>query len=318
MFRQLVHEQGVLWNAKINSDNYYILGTNQNGYIYGTVCSSGTQRTIVSNIVPVVGTSYTIMFAGDGNNIRLCVNGIQAGNDTTYVEPAGNLPTNMYVGSSSTGSNQCNGIIDDLRISTRARTLTEHQAAYSSGQALPIDDATTLKMNFDGDLYTTDLYGTGILPYWNYTSASLGGGWNSLANTFNLNLLLSKSLFSVPGRGIAIGESITYNSIDGRNGPLGIGWHLGSNAVLTECKDGSVVYNGGDGSAYTFIPDGSGGYTSPAGIYLTLSKISAGSFTITDKNQNIYSFQNSHQPRLLTGTTIPPSIPIIATEGWPL
>ena len=147
-------------------------------------------------------------------------------------------------------------------------------------------------MSFDGNLYTTDMWGTGILPYWNYSTASLGGGWDTSVNTFNLNLIMSKALFDIPGRGLPIGESITYNSIDGRNGPLGIGWHLGSDTSLIETRDGSVVYNDGDGSAYIFTPNGSRGYTSPPGIYLTLQKTAPGNDTITDKSQNVYTYQN--------------------------
>ncbi|SHL06806.1 hypothetical protein, partial [Desulforamulus aeronauticus] len=41
--------------------------------------------------------------------------------------------------------------VDDLRISNRARTLVEHQAAFQSNQPLPIDVDTTLKMNFDNN-----------------------------------------------------------------------------------------------------------------------------------------------------------------------
>lgn len=86
----------VLWFAHAYSDyDYMILGTNSSGYLYGTVCRSGTtppyppdppfvSYSIVSNLVPTVGSSYSIMFAGDGNNIRLCINGEQIGSDKPY------------------------------------------------------------------------------------------------------------------------------------------------------------------------------------------------------------------------------------------
>ena len=45
---------------------------------------------------------------------------------------------------------QCNGLIDDLRISNRARTDEEIAAAYASNQPLPVDQYTTYKMGFDG------------------------------------------------------------------------------------------------------------------------------------------------------------------------
>lgn len=51
--------------------------------------------------------------------------------------------------------NNYGALVDDLRISNRARTLEEHQSAYASGQPLPVDDATTYKLNFDGHLQPT-------------------------------------------------------------------------------------------------------------------------------------------------------------------
>ena len=225
-----------------------------------------------------------------GTTLEIFVNGVLRA--TGSATALGSFSPTAFIGSHFVSINQMNGLIDDLRISNRARTAAEAQAAYNSNQPLPIDDSTTFKMSLDGNLYTTDMWGTGIQPYWNYSTASLGGGWNTSVNTFNLNLIMSKSIFDISGRGLPIGENITYNSIDGRNGPLGIGWHLGSDTSLVETRDGSVVYNDGDGSAYIFTSNGSGGYTSPPGIYLTLQKTAPGNYTITDKSQNIYTYQN--------------------------
>ena len=105
-------------------------------------------------------------------------------------------------------------------------------------------------------------------------------------------MVLSKSLFQIPGRGIPIGESITYNSQDGTNGQLGLSWHLGSDTSLTEKSDGSVIYVSGDGSSHCFTPNGNGGYNAPTDIYLTLQKDINGYFKITDKNQNVRTYSN--------------------------
>jgi len=134
---------------------------------------------------------------------------------------------------------------------------------------------------------------SGFKSYWNYSNMSLGGGWNASVNTYNLNLVLGKTLFTIPGRGFPLGESITYNSMDLRGGPLGQSWHLGSDITVIENNNGDVVYNAGDGSIYTFKPDGSGGYIAPAGVYLIMEKVGSGNFTITDKNQNVYTFQDN-------------------------
>ena len=44
-------------------------------------------------------------------------------------------------------------IIDDLRISSIARANTEIQSTYQSNQPLPLDEYTTCKLGFDGNLY---------------------------------------------------------------------------------------------------------------------------------------------------------------------
>jgi hypothetical protein len=48
-----------------------------------------------------------------------------------------------------------NGLIDDLRISSRARTDEEILAAYASGQPLPADEWTTYKLDFDDKVRIT-------------------------------------------------------------------------------------------------------------------------------------------------------------------
>jgi|GEM_PF-3214627 RHS repeat-associated core domain len=300
-------DERVLWYTQANSTNYWILGTNASGYLYGTVCKAGTSYTITSSIIPSVGTSYSIMFAGNGSIIRLCVNGAQIGSDTTYSEPTISLPGTMYIGCSNEETNQCNGTIDDFRISSRARTVAEHQEAYNSNEPLPIDDSTTVKFNFDGSVnnsnsYTPEITGTGVMPYWNYTSGSLGGGWSQSVNTYNLNLLINKSLFNIPGRGIPIQDGLTYNSLDSEKGPVGIGWHLNSDMSLTETEDGSIIFNGGDGSGITFSANSDGSYTSPPGIYLTLEDLDipyTTSYSITDKDQTVYTFTDGKLTKIV-------------------
>ncbi|MGD0855669.1 MAG: RHS repeat-associated core domain-containing protein [Dehalococcoidia bacterium] len=127
--------------------------------------------------------------------------------------------------------------------------------------------------------------GGGVESWWNYTGMDLGGGWKASVNTWNLNLFISKPLFSIPGRGMALGESITYNSASGA-------WVFGNNTSLVVNSDGSVTYNKSDGGSYTFTPNGSGGYTAPPGVYLTLINNSAGNFTIQDKYNNQYNYVN--------------------------
>ncbi|ATW27221.1 RHS repeat-associated core domain-containing protein [Candidatus Formimonas warabiya] len=213
------------------------------------------------------------------------LNGVLKGSVAPAYLPS-EFTSTAYIGSWCSG-NQFDSILDDFRISSIARSDSDILANYQSNQPFPLDIFTTFKLNFDGGTsgYTTVQSGPGMESYWNYTSMNLGGGWNASVNTWNQNLILTKPLFSIPGRGLAIGENIAYNSISKT-------WTFGNNTSLVENQDGSVTYNKGDGGAYTFTPNGSGGYTAPAGVYLTLQKNSTGNFTIFDKYKNTYNYVN--------------------------
>jgi len=55
----------------------------------------------------------------------------------------------MYIGHNPRVGEQCNSLIDDLRISNRARSDAEILAAYQSGKPLQRDEWTTYKADFD-------------------------------------------------------------------------------------------------------------------------------------------------------------------------
>lgn len=144
-----------LWEIYIDANNFYRLIITPSGVAYLEVTSGGVAKSILGSVVLAVGQSYSFMVSGNGSVIRLCQDGVQVGTDLAYTEPVGTLPTNMHLGCASWGSNQANGIISDFRISSRARTLEEHQAYYASGLPLTVDDATTYLMSCDGTLQPT-------------------------------------------------------------------------------------------------------------------------------------------------------------------
>jgi len=138
-----------LWYICIDSNNYYNLMLDWSSAWWAEIRSGGTSR-VISGGSTSVGGIYNVMLTGDGSIMRLFVNGAQIGSDLTYTEQVGTLPVNMYIGSKYNSSAQLNGIIDNLRISSRARTLAEHQAAYQSLYTADID--TTILLPFNGNL----------------------------------------------------------------------------------------------------------------------------------------------------------------------
>jgi len=152
----------MLWVNYIDGSNFYAIAIDTTGHIYARTNTNGTPTTITDTNVVVLGSAYYITFSGDGSNLRLCVNGTQIGTDTAYTEPVGALPTNMNIGFYTGTSYPANGLIDDLRISNRARTLAEHQTAYTSGQPLTYDSVTTFKASFDDPANTTYSIGSAV------------------------------------------------------------------------------------------------------------------------------------------------------------
>ncbi len=237
-----------------------------------------------TGFVPTVGVPYRLGITWSGTQTNIYIDGVKKVTANRSIS----IGNTIFLGSYKSAGYESNAIVDDLAISSIARTDAEMLASGTSSSPLLLDAATTCKLNFDNSTggYTIIQSGSGIEPYWNYTSTGLGGGWQAAVNTWNLNLILSKPLFLIPGRGMPIGESITYNS------NLGGTWTFGNNTRVSESPDGSVTYNKSDGGSYTFTPNGSGGYTAPPGVYLTLQKNGSGNFTILDKNKNTYNYVN--------------------------
>jgi hypothetical protein len=74
--------------------------------------------------------------------------------------PSLSFGASFRIGSNYLGGEFIDSLIDDLRISSRARTDEEIAAAYASGQPLPVDEHTTLKMPFNNSL---DAFGSKIV-----------------------------------------------------------------------------------------------------------------------------------------------------------
>lgn len=123
--------QHVLWQYRIDANNSAILFIYA-GALYLQVFSAGTVYQITGATVAVGGV-YTIVTSGDGAHIRMCMNGVQVGPDTVYVEPVGVLPATMSVGcSSDVAGLESDCIIDELRIDKIAHTAEEVASWYKA------------------------------------------------------------------------------------------------------------------------------------------------------------------------------------------
>lgn len=111
-----------------------------------------TEQSLSSSITPSAGSEHYITFTWSADGRFLYIDGQQVG-FLARTGPIG-FTSSAYIGTwgANTGTN-LNGIISDIRISNRARTLEEHQTYIASGPQ--VDDATTLMMTLNGTLLPT-------------------------------------------------------------------------------------------------------------------------------------------------------------------
>jgi len=120
----------------------------------------GSSEAILTSVTTLqAGIWYYVAFTWSPSGRKLYVNGVLEASNTR----SNNLgfATLAKIGSwLSIGYGYLDGLIDDLRISNRARSDAEIQAAYRNNQPLPVDAWTTLKLDFNGDLSTQ----SGVIP----------------------------------------------------------------------------------------------------------------------------------------------------------
>lgn len=103
----------------------------------------------ISVAKPSVGWHY---FADkwSASEMALLIDGVKVGSITNPNLPSSFADTVLSIGCRPDSPyDNINTLIDDLRISNRARTDEEIATAYASGQPLPVDSSTTCRLTFD-------------------------------------------------------------------------------------------------------------------------------------------------------------------------
>lgn len=141
----------------------------------------------------------------------------------------------------------------------------------------------TLPPNVNPDRYL----GQGANPHQNDPTGTL----QDPVNTYSGNYTHAMTDLALPGRGLAIAVTRTYNSVRSAiDGPLGPGWSHPYGAALRLDPDGTVTFISEDGSAIPFRPDGAGGYAGDPGVLSRLAPVTGGGFTLTRRDGLRYAF----------------------------
>lgn len=145
----------------------YVNTTDRISALYGT--GAGGTITLAGSPI-VVNTWYHAAVTWDADGGRLYQNGVLIGSSATV--PAEWTAVDVTFGASSAGGAQLNGIIDDVRISSRARTAAEIAATYNSGAPAPIDADTTYKLSLDQTLAVEGRGGRRTSPAYDLSEVS--------------------------------------------------------------------------------------------------------------------------------------------------
>ena len=128
-------------------------------------------------------------------------------------------------------------------------------------------------------------YGTG--------SGVFGPSWVARhaepVNTASGNYDTQVTDLSMPGRGISLAFTRTYNSLDPTVGPLGPGWSFSYGAHLAFDASGNATFFADDGAQYVFAANGSGGFVTPPGSTARLAP-ETGGYVLTRQDQLAYHF----------------------------
>ena len=116
-------------------------------------------------------------------------------------------------------------------------------------------------------------------------------------NTATGNYIYNKVDLKLPGIGMPFVFERAYNSQDGTDGPLGIGWNHSYNAKLTVDGSNNVTIRWGDSRTDTYKSNGSGGFTPPQhlAVFDKLTAIAGGGYTLLKKDQTVYKFDVSNR-----------------------
>ncbi|WP_147463398.1 RHS repeat-associated core domain-containing protein [Cellulomonas triticagri] len=120
------------------------------------------------------------------------------------------------------------------------------------------------------------------------------------------NLQVTASGLVAPGVTGDLPVDLAYNSLAIGSGtiqdqpvsPFGRGWFPTAAHTLSAQGDGSIVLHAGSGQAATFVPNGTGGWTPPAGITADLVPATGGGWTLTDhSSQQKWTFDAAGLPQ---------------------
>ncbi len=138
---------------------------------------------------------------------------------------------------------------------------------------------------------------SGSATHRNITKPNIPGPYGMQVNSFTGNLFHQRNDVSIPGRGLPIDLTFSYNSGLTKNDfGFGKGWTANFNMIYQRTP-GLVTIRCEDGRKDKFT-EGPGGYTPPVGVFADLSEYTPGKFLLRTKYGMQYFFDDSTHKKL--------------------
>ncbi|MEL6636596.1 MAG: RHS repeat-associated core domain-containing protein [Bacteroidota bacterium] len=142
------------------------------------------------------------------------------------------------------------------------------------------------------------LLGTALLAQKNITKPNVTGPNGVSVNTYTGGLFHQRQDLMIPGRGLSIDLTFSYNTVSReRDWGMGRGWTFNYNmAYRFDSLD--VVIEHMDGSRNRYVPNGSGGWSCPTGVFDSLEQYQVNQFLLTRKDGMKYYFDDASHRKL--------------------
>lgn len=251
----------------------------------GNVSALGSGQIILDTTPPTVSLTTPGSVQGQGREVRGIATVTASATDPTAPDgtSSGVASVALYVdgqqtGQALSGTSVPTFLWDTTNLAPGEHTLTV-KATDNAGNT-----ATSAGV-------VVDVSNTGQMPYETYAMRDLpAGGIAAGANVATGDALVTEQDLDIPGRGPDLALGRTYNALAPVNGLFGWGWSSDLDEALAANGDGSVTYRDPSGGYHVFLPNGSGGYVTPPGLYLGLVKNGDGTYTLTSHDQTKTTF----------------------------
>jgi len=186
--------------------NVYQLDTNGSKFRY-IVGVAGVLDVATSNTTVVANKWYHVVGTYDGTKVRLYVNGVE---DATPQDQTGTINTgttnSMFLMGDENGTNLFSGIVDDVRIYSRALSADEVYSLYKYGGA---------KITINSQAVANQGTTNGLTGYWTFNGAdTINGTTKTFLDKGSYNIVATTSNATLtPGK---VGQGTSYNGTNSR------------------------------------------------------------------------------------------------------